>query len=124
MPHIRLLLSALLSLLWPVAAQAECMGPYPPSMVRAFNQNCAKDPKMLPFCNCIMDEVQRNIPLADFIETGNSPTGINGDPRFIKASQKCAPQLSGAPPVANPPVSSMPAVPGGSGAAGVNGPSR
>jgi hypothetical protein len=81
----------------PLASGAECMGPYPPSMVRAFNQNCASDPKLAGFCGCIMNEVQRNIPLADFIEVGNSAGGINADPRFIKASKKCSAQLPDVP---------------------------
>jgi hypothetical protein len=72
-------------------------------MVKAFNQNCAKDPKMLPFCSCIMDEVQKSIPLSDFIEIGNSAGGINSDPRFVKASQKCAPMLSGGQSTGTPP---------------------
>jgi hypothetical protein len=98
-PALSLLLTVLVIGL-PVASIAECMGPYPPSMVRAFNQNCAKDPKMLSFCSCIMDDVQKNIPLADFIEIGNSAGGINDDPRFIKASKKCTPLMSGAPAAA------------------------
>ena len=84
------------------AASADCMGPYPPSMVRAFNQNCAKQPSMQPFCGCIIDEVQKNIPLVDFIEIGNSAAGINNDPRFVKASQKCTPLLTGGVPLATP----------------------
>lgn len=103
-------------------AGAECMGPYPPSMVRAFNQNCAKQPSMQPFCGCIIDEVQKNIPLADFIEIGNSPSGINNDPRFIKASQKCTPLLSGeAPAAAVAPVAPV-AAPGTTTAAGASTP--
>jgi hypothetical protein len=96
------LLAFALALGLPLAAAAECMGPYPPSMVRAFNQNCAKDATMMPFCSCIMDEVQHTIPLADFIEIGNSATGINGDPRFIKASKKCSPKLPDAPAATAP----------------------
>ncbi len=91
------LLLSLLVLSLPCAVYADCMGPYPPSMVKAFNQNCAKDPKMLSFCGCIMDEVQKNIPLADFIEIGNSAAGINNEPRFIAAGKKCTPLMSGTP---------------------------
>ena len=95
----------------PLLANAECMGPYPPSMVRSFNQNCAKEPKMQGFCSCMIDEVQKNIPLADFIEIGNSAGGINNDPRFIKAGQKCMPLVSGGTvtPSANPVVTGSPA---------------
>lgn len=95
-----------------VAAIAECMGPYPPSMVKAFNQNCATDPKLTGFCTCIISEVQKNIPLADFIEVGNSAGGINSDPRFIKASKKCSAQLPDTPIASTPSVPS--ALPPGS----------
>jgi hypothetical protein len=86
----------------PLAAAAECMGPYPPSMVKAFNQNCATEPKLVAYCGCIMNEVQKNIPLADFIEIGNSAGGINNDPRFIKSSKKCSAQLPDTPASATP----------------------
>jgi hypothetical protein len=94
--RMKLPLLFLLVALAPVA-KADCMGPYPPSMVKAFNQSCAQDPNVLPFCNCIMDGVQKSIPLADFIETSNSPTGINNDPRFVSATKECSSLLPGSP---------------------------
>jgi hypothetical protein len=93
----------------PLTAWAACMGPYPPSMVRAFNQNCARDAKLQAYCSCVMDGVQKTIPLADFIEIGNSPGGINGDPRFIKASDSCSPKI----PAGTPMGGSAPSIPGG-----------
>jgi len=41
-----------------------------------------------------MDEMQKTISLADFIEAGNSPGGLEGDPRVIKASQHCLPKAT------------------------------
>lgn len=97
-------------ILFPLTSSADCMGPYPPSMVRAFVQNCAKDPKMMPFCSCVMDDIQKNIALADFIEIGNSAGGIANDPRFIQASKTCAPQIPSATPPATPAASSQPVI--------------
>lgn len=99
------LLGLLFVSLLPLAASADCMGPYPPSMVISFNSNCAKDPKLAAYCTCVMDEVQHTIPLADFIEVGNSAGGINEDPRFIKAGKKCTPLIN------NPQASVVPAGP-------------
>jgi len=84
---------ATVALIVPLVAYASCMGPYPPSMVKAFNQNCARDASMMNFCSCMMEQVQKNIPLSDFIEIGNSPGGINQDPRFVAASRQCAASL-------------------------------
>jgi len=79
----------------PLTVAADCMGPYPPSMVRAFNQNCATDSSKVAFCTCLLDQVQKTIPLADFIEIGNSVNGLSSDPRFMKASASCSPQMPG-----------------------------
>ena len=102
-PLVAMFLSTL-----PFASFADCMGPYPPSMVKAFNDNCAKDPAMTSFCTCLMDDVQKNIPLADFIEIGNSAGGINSDPRFVKSSKKCSSLITGSAPTSNAPGSPAP----------------
>ncbi len=71
-------------------ATAAVIEPYPLSMVSVFKQNCAKDQTMNTYCDCVIESVQKTIPLAEFIELGNKPGAIGEDARFIKASQDCA----------------------------------
>jgi hypothetical protein len=71
-------------------AAAACNEPYPPSMIKAFMANCDKDLGLKDYCGCLIDSLQKTIPLADFIEVGTHPGGVNSDPRYISANQSCA----------------------------------
>src|SRR5579871_2979469 len=91
MPRI-LLLTAFVLMGMSQAAYSACIEPYPHSMVSAFMDSCAKDSKMEPFCKCLVDSFQKNIPLAEFIEESSTPGTVESDARFVKGSKTCAAQ--------------------------------
>lgn len=82
-------LAALLLAGW-IAPALACQTPYPPSMIKAFTQNCSKDARFAHACDCMILRAQKEIPLDEFIEAGNLPGGLNSDTRFVKASKECA----------------------------------
>jgi hypothetical protein len=89
MSMFRPVLAALLLACWFAPAIA-CQTPYPPSMIKAFTQNCSKDAHFAQACDCMIQRAQQEIPLDEFIEAGNQPGGLNSDARFVKASKECA----------------------------------
>jgi len=76
------------------AADIACKEPYPPSMVAAFPEHCSADTKTV--CKCVIEAVQKTIPLSEFIEASYKAGGLNADPRFNSATKEC---IAKGPPV-------------------------
>ena len=70
-------------------AYSEPAAPYPASVVNLFNRDCGKDAYMMKVCSCTINEVQRTVPLAQFLDEGSKAGGIASDPRYMAAIKGC-----------------------------------
>jgi|GEM_PF-1035165 len=93
---LRPLLSATALLLLIPSVSFACIESYPPSIVNIFNKNCVKDDNSKSgYCSCVIEHIQKTIPLGEFIEIGNASGSSIDDARFNKATKACLAKLSG-----------------------------
>jgi hypothetical protein len=92
-----LLLSCLLPLAIAQAAYSAAITPYPQSIVSLFNKDCGKDAYMAKVCSCTINEVQKTVPLKEFLDEGSKPGGIAADPRYMRAIKGCVARFPQSP---------------------------